>query len=79
MKVLIAYASSKGSTLSIAEHILTRLEASGLSVTLSPISPELSPEHHDAVIIGSCIHAGHWLSRATTCKLHYPSNYPTPQ
>lgn len=66
MRVLIAYATSTGSTKSIAERISTRLsDDPNITTTLLPISEAGDITSFDALIIGSCIHMGSWIKPAT--------------
>ena len=60
MKVLVAFATQFGSTKAIAEQIGTDLEKAGLDVTVASVE-EAKPAGHDAFVIGSTVHAGHWL------------------
>lgn len=64
-KILITYATSEGSTKSIAERLQTKLSAANIGpVTIEPASKKLSIEGSNVIIIGSCIHIGSWLSAA---------------
>ncbi len=64
-RVLIAYASRCGSTGSIAQAMAEALCAKGASVEVRLVEnvKDLSP--YQAVIVGSAIRAGKWLSEAT--------------
>jgi menaquinone-dependent protoporphyrinogen oxidase len=66
MVVLIAYASSAGSTQEIASRIASQLEKAGNEVECLPVNEvhQLS-EHYDPVLIGSAIHSQSWLPEAT--------------
>lgn len=65
MRVLIAYATSTGSTKSIAERISARLsDEPNVNITLLPISEAGDITSFDALIIGSCIHMGSWIKPA---------------
>lgn len=65
MKVLIAYATSTGSTKSIAERISSRLSDNpNITTTLLPIKDAGDITSFDALIIGSCIHMGSWIKPA---------------
>jgi menaquinone-dependent protoporphyrinogen oxidase len=70
MSVLVAYASSHGSTREIAERIKTRLALilSPTTVECSLIEsvPQLSgtQQPYSAIVLGSAIHAGRWISPA---------------
>ncbi|KAL5313100.1 hypothetical protein ACEPPN_019527 [Leptodophora sp. 'Broadleaf-Isolate-01'] len=64
MKILITYATTSGSTRSIAERIQARIAAADFSsITLEPVETKASVDDFDAVIIGSCIHAGSWMRK----------------
>ncbi len=63
MKVLVTVASKHGSTDEIGHAIAERLRARGLEVAEQrPNGPPL--EGIDAVVIGSAVYAGRWLSPA---------------
>jgi menaquinone-dependent protoporphyrinogen oxidase len=66
MKILIAYASAKGSTQSIAERINTRISAANIGdVTTQPIDKNIPLDDFTVLIIGSCIHVQSWLKPAS--------------
>jgi menaquinone-dependent protoporphyrinogen oxidase len=60
MKVLVAYASRRGSTAGIAERIAETLGRHGLDVTFREIAHVGAPEGFDAFVIGSSAYMGHW-------------------
>ena len=60
MKVLVAYASRRGSTAGIAERIAETLGRHGLDVTFREIDHVGAPEGFDAFVIGSSAYMGHW-------------------
>ena len=67
MRVLVVYASHYGSTKGIAERIGETLHDQGLDVELRSADAQSGPlaeEGFDAFIIGSAVHAGHWLRPA---------------
>jgi menaquinone-dependent protoporphyrinogen oxidase len=64
MKVLIAVASKHGSTREIAEAITEELRNSSLDADLRDVLEVSEITHYDAVILGSAIYAGSWLSEA---------------
>jgi menaquinone-dependent protoporphyrinogen oxidase len=67
MRVLIVYASKYGSTKGIAERIGQTLREKDLDVELRSAdadSGHLADENYDAYVIGSAIHASHWLRAA---------------
>jgi menaquinone-dependent protoporphyrinogen oxidase len=63
MKILVLYATTFGSTRSIAERISQRLSAAAIgSTTLQSIEePVENLSDFDAVVIGSCIHGFNWV------------------
>merc|ERR1712058_48957 len=64
MKILITYATTSGSTRSIAERIQARIAAADFgSISLEPMETKASVDDFDAIIIGSCIHAGSWMRK----------------
>lgn len=67
MSVLVTYATAKGSTREIAERIASRLQGSATPIDCIPIKEvEASAlPSYSAVIVGSAIHMGSWLSPAT--------------
>jgi len=63
MKVLVTAASKHGSTTEIAHRIAERLRSHGYEVDEAP--PEKAKlEGADAVVVGSAVYAGKWLSAA---------------
>jgi menaquinone-dependent protoporphyrinogen oxidase len=66
MSVLVTYATSQGSTRDIAEHIATQLRTHSIDVVLLSIQQARasSCSKYAAVVIGSAVHAGHWLRPA---------------
>ncbi len=65
MHVLVTYASQLGSTQGIAERIADTLVHEGVDVELRSVEELTSPvTSFDGYVIGSAIHAGHWLKPA---------------
>lgn len=64
MKVLVTAASKHGATAEIAEGIGQLLRSEGLEVTVVPPERAGGVEEFDAVILGSAVYAGHWMSEA---------------
>lgn len=58
-------ASKHGSTLDIAEAIAAELKSVGFETDIRDVHAELDPRPYDAVIIGSAIYTGSWMSDAT--------------
>jgi len=63
-KVLIAYASGYGSTAEVAREMGETLMQEGISVTVSQLPGNHSPEQYDAVIVGSAIRYDRWMPAA---------------
>lgn len=63
-KILIAYASAKGSTRGVAGRIAERCGAAGFDVKMFPAVESPGHEWFDAVILGSAIHDMDWLPSA---------------
>jgi menaquinone-dependent protoporphyrinogen oxidase len=64
-RVLVAYASKAGSTAEVAGAIGKRLAATGLAVDVRRAKSVRSVDGYAAVIVGSAIRAGRWLSEAS--------------
>lgn len=64
MTVLVAYATSKGSTTGIADRIADRLRYSGVDAKACAVADDLDVSSHAAVVLGSAIHGGNWLPEA---------------
>ena len=64
MRVVVAYATARGSTREIAERIGQVLKASGIPAEVRSIDRGWTPEPYDAAIIGSAIHNQAWLPAA---------------
>jgi menaquinone-dependent protoporphyrinogen oxidase len=59
-KVLVAYASSYGSTQEIAEVISETLRSQGLAVDCEPIRKVQTLEGYSAVVLGAPLYMFHW-------------------
>jgi menaquinone-dependent protoporphyrinogen oxidase len=64
MEVLVAYASAHGSTGGVARRIAERLTAAGHHVDLRPAHDVDDLTRFDAIVLGSAIHSGRWLTPA---------------
>jgi len=64
-KVLVTYASKSGSTAEVADAIGKRLADTGLTVDVRRAKNVRSVDGYAAVIVGSAIRAGRWLSEAS--------------
>jgi menaquinone-dependent protoporphyrinogen oxidase len=59
-RVLVVYASKKGSTREVAEAIADRLEADGLRTVVQPASDRVDVSAFDAVVVGGALYTGRW-------------------
>lgn len=64
MKALVAVASRHGSTHEIAEAIAGELRAAGIETDLREVTELSSIDGYDAVVLGSAVYIGNWLSPA---------------
>ena len=64
MKVLVTGASKHGSTREIADGIAEELRAAGLKADLCDAGSVTGIDGYDAIIIGSAIYMGSWMSDA---------------
>lgn len=64
MKVLVAYASKRGSTAEIAETVAATLRREGLKVCLEAAGEVRSLEGYDAVVLGSAVYMKRWQGDA---------------
>jgi menaquinone-dependent protoporphyrinogen oxidase len=65
MHVLVAFASQQGSTGGIAEAIGDQLRAAGHAVDVRPVAEAADPAGYDAIVLGSAVHDGSWLTPAS--------------
>lgn len=63
--VLIVHATRMGGTAQIAEAIGRRLRERGLEVVVAAADRAPGPAGFDAVVVGSALYLGRWLSAAT--------------
>ncbi len=64
MKVLVTAASKHGASLEIAERIRSELEEGGIEAVVADPGDIDSLDGIGAVVLGSAVYAGHWLSPA---------------
>jgi menaquinone-dependent protoporphyrinogen oxidase len=64
MKILVAYASKRGSTAEIAETVAATLRREGLKVCLEPADEVKDLEPYDAVVLGSAVYMKRWRGDA---------------
>lgn len=64
MRVLVAYASKRGSTVEIAEAIADTLRESDLSVDCTDAGDVGSLDPYDAVVLGSAVYMKRWRGDA---------------
>ena len=65
MGVLVAYATSRGSTRGIAERLADRLQQHGTPATAASVTDAVDVAGYEAVLLGSAVHGGKWLPEAT--------------
>ena len=65
MRVLVVHASQFGATKGIADRITDALNRRGIRAEAYPVTELSNLEGANAVVLGSAIHAGHWLDDAT--------------
>ncbi|HET7704262.1 MAG TPA: flavodoxin domain-containing protein [Candidatus Limnocylindrales bacterium] len=65
MRILVVHASALGSTAGIAEAMGRTFGEHGLTPVIRPAERAPSPIGFDAAVIGSAVHAGHWLHSGT--------------
>jgi menaquinone-dependent protoporphyrinogen oxidase len=63
-RILVAYASHKGSTAEVAAEIGVMLRVRGYEVNLASVTNDPSIEGCAAVLIGSAVNGGQWLPEA---------------
>ena len=63
-RILVTYATGKGSTVGVAEAIGKTLGERGFAVDVKPAKEKPSPAGYDAVVIGSAVNGGQWLPEA---------------
>lgn len=64
MKVLVSVASRHGGTWEIGERIAEVLRASGNDVDLHEPEDVVDAQGYDALVLGSAVYTGHWLTAA---------------
>lgn len=74
MRLLVGYASAKGSTRGVAERIGADLDAAGYSVDVREIAEISDVGAYGAVVLGSAIHGGQWLPEASAAIEHLISH-----
>jgi len=63
-RVLVAYATTAGSTAGIAERIAKVLSDTGCAVHCRPAGPDIELDGIDALVLGSAVHDMAWLPPA---------------
>lgn len=78
-RVLVSAGSKHGATAEIGERIASVLREQGLSVTLAAPDDVSDVSAYDAVVLGSAVYAGHWVSSAKELADLIGSRSPVPQ
>ncbi len=60
-RILVTYATRNGATAGVAEAIGKTLAEGGVLVDVMPVQKVTDLAPYDAVVVGSAIHAAHWL------------------
>ncbi len=63
-RVLVGYATGRGSTVGVAEAIGKALATSGYTVDVKPLRDRPSLAGYDAMVLGSAVNGGQWLPEA---------------
>lgn len=63
-RVLVAYATTAGSTADVAEHIAEVLRTAGCEVLCRPADADVDPAGYDALVLGSAVHNIAWMPAA---------------
>lgn len=71
IKILVAYASTYGSTQEVAEVVATTLREHGLAVDLQPIRNVRTLDGYGAIVLGAPLYMFHWHKDA----LHFLSRH----
>jgi menaquinone-dependent protoporphyrinogen oxidase len=66
VRVLITYASERGSTKEVAERIAERIQSKVASTKCIELSQVTDIEQYSALVIGSAIHGTKWLPEASS-------------
>ena len=61
-RILVAYASKKGSTAGIARAVARELESAGMTVDVIPLESVTSLGAYDALVLGTPVYAGKFLA-----------------
>jgi menaquinone-dependent protoporphyrinogen oxidase len=76
--VLVSAASKHGATAEIADRIGERIREAGWDVTVASPDEVDSPGTYDAVVLGSAVYAGHWMSSAIELSARIAGTTPRP-
>lgn len=71
MAVLVACASRHGATTGIAEEIANTLRSLGHEATVAAVEDVDDVSGYEAVVLGSAVYYGHWLTPATEFVLRH--------
>jgi menaquinone-dependent protoporphyrinogen oxidase len=70
MSILVAYATKYGSTRQIAERIAEQLRSARLEVDVQPVKAVGDLTGYEAIILGSAVFYGSWMSAAVKFAQH---------
>lgn len=74
MDILVAYASSHGSTAEVAEFIGRKLQEHNHKVTVADVNSVRIIGRYDLVILGTAIHTGTWLPEMADFVTRFQDN-----
>jgi menaquinone-dependent protoporphyrinogen oxidase len=66
MRILVVYGSALGATRGIAERVAATIGSAGLEVDVRSVAESPPVAGYDGFVVGSAVHAGHWLPEAAT-------------
>jgi menaquinone-dependent protoporphyrinogen oxidase len=75
-RILVAYATNKGSTAEVAVAIGGTLRERGYEVDVVPVTRDPSPNGYAAVLIGSAVNGGQWLPDAVNYVHRHNDSWP---
>jgi len=75
-RILVAYATNKGSTAEVAVAIGDTLRERGYEVDVVPVTRDPSPDGYTAVLIGSAVNGGQWLPDAVQYVQRHNKSWP---
>jgi menaquinone-dependent protoporphyrinogen oxidase len=75
-RILVAFATTKGSTADVATAIGDTLRQRGYEVDVVPVTRDPPPDGYTAVLIGSAVNGGQWLPDAVNYVRRHKNSWP---